>query len=360
MVRMKETLLYLPYAVIVLGLIVVAGELAARLDDWAFQRVPICAQVDRERDLMFHDAACVRGRPHGLFKKYRLNEFGFRGPEINRTKAPGTKRVLFLGASETFGLYESEGREFAEQLRRTFFASGEPIEIVNAAVAGMTLPSLTAYWEHWVKNFGADLVLIYPSPQFYLDNEMPAAVHPDPDRYNHPPRFKSRFLSRLSDTLKQVDFVKRLRVNLLLWRQLKGKDASWIFRAPPQDRLNAFSRDLTLLGESIAKSGAKPVLVTHAFKNTPPLSHADEQQLQAFRIFFPRSELVVMPLFDAEAAQKTLAAARAKGWPSIDVSSQLSGRRELFADPTHFNDKGSEAMAHILAPEIRNILTQKH
>lgn len=359
MTKRTDAVKKLVTGILALAIILLAGEFAARLDDWAFQRVPYLAQVDREHDLMLHDSRCVRGRPRGFFKKYRLNDFGFRGPEITREKQNGVKRVVLLGASETFGLYESEGHEFAEILRQELSKSGEPVEIINAAVAGMTLPSLQAYWEHWVSGFGADLVLIYPSPQFYLDNAPPAAVTPHPDVFNRPIPVRSRLLGRFTDAVKQVEWIKRLRVLYVLRHEQSGKDASWIFHEVPADRVDRFRQDLSALAQAVARSGSTPVLVTHAFKSLAPYTEEDLKQLDAFRIFFPRALPEVIPAFDAAAAEATIRVARAGKWSWVDASRPLSGRRDLFADLTHFNDAGSQEMAKLLIGPIRTLLSEQ-
>src|SRR4051794_34534884 len=81
-----------------------SGEIAARLDDELWNDTPFFANPDREPDLILHDSDCIRGRPGGAYRKWKLNAFGFRGPEIAERPSAGMKRVMLLGASETFGL----------------------------------------------------------------------------------------------------------------------------------------------------------------------------------------------------------------------------------------------------------------
>lgn len=335
----------------------VSGELVARFDDWTFDDIPFLANPDREHDLLLRDADCLRGRPGGKFKKYHLNDFGFRGPPMTMEKSPHVKRVLVLGASESFGLYESQGHEYPELLRQTLHKEGDNVEVVNAAVAGMTLPTLTDYWTHWVKRFGPDVVLIYPSPQFYLDNEPPKAVTPKPEsETRRAAPFHSRLYERFRDTAKQSDMIKSLRVHYLLAKETAGKDAAWFFRDVPADRLKQFRDDLEKLAVAVQASGATPVLVTHAFKSPSPPEEQDLKLLNAFRIFFPRAEPAVMPAFDEAARQATIELGREHGWPVIDAAGELNGKRELFADPVHFNDKGAKALANRLTHDLQPIL----
>jgi hypothetical protein len=130
----------------------VGAELTARVDDLIFQGVSLTSNPDRARDLLLVDIKGPRGRPFGHFQRWLLNEYGFRGPEIQRD--PEGIRVVVLGASETFGLDESEGQDFLTLVRRKLEAAGaEAPEIVNAAFAGISLPTLQQYWSLWVQQF---------------------------------------------------------------------------------------------------------------------------------------------------------------------------------------------------------------
>lgn len=332
----------------------VSGEVVARLDDWIFLGAPFSSDPDRERDLLMNDAYCLRGRPHGQFKKYKLNSFGFRGPEIAKQKSAGTTRVIVLGASESFGLYEAIDHEYPALLRKTL--ADDNVEIVNAAIAGMSLPTLADYWEHWVKDFGADIVLIYPSPPFYLDDEPPKALAPEPEKEASSPPFQSRLWGRFRDSAKQSDLIKSLRVRFLLARALAGKEDAWLYRAVPADRLEGYRHDLESLAAAVEASGATPVLVTHAFKTAWPASGPDAAELDAYRVFFPRADPAVFPAFDEAARHATIALGKARGWAVIDAAAEFSYKRPYFADPVHFNDAGSQAFADLLARELRPLL----
>src|SRR5437868_1952237 len=82
--------------------------------------------------------------------------------------------------------------------------------------AGMSLPTMLRYWQKWPAKFQPGIVLIYPSPQFYLDNESPRALTPRPELEDQSRPTRSRFLERLMDTAKQTELLKALRVRLTL------------------------------------------------------------------------------------------------------------------------------------------------
>jgi hypothetical protein len=328
-----------------------AGELASRTDDWLFADVPFFANPDRQHDLELHDADGVRGRPHGVYKKWKLNAYGFRGPEIDEHPASTVRRVMLLGASETFGLFESPDHEYAALLRERLAKAGHlEIEIVNAAIAGIGLPTMTHYWEQWASRFEPSVVVIYPSPHFYLDNK-PPRFQP---RIPEPNAWQSRFAERVVDTVKKWDVLKAIRLHLHLRRELAGKGDDYLFDGtPPADRLEAYERDLETLADAVEKKGARPVLVTHAFKTPSPPAPGDRFELEYMRIFFPRALPESLPAFDEAARKETIELGRRRGWQVIDASAVMTGHREWFGDVVHFNDAGSAKMAEILAVALQ-------
>src|SRR5581483_6258978 len=144
-----------------------SAEVASRVDDWIRLDLPVLATPDHQRDLTFQDEHCLRGRPGARFKKWKLNQFGFRAPEMSREPAPGRVRIMILGASDALGFSEPEGMEFPAQLAR-LLQPDQRYEVINVAIAGMTAKSMISYWESWVSRFSPNLVFVYASPLFYL------------------------------------------------------------------------------------------------------------------------------------------------------------------------------------------------
>lgn len=80
--------------------------------------------------------------PHVGFRNM-TNSLGFRSPEFNAVKTPGTFRILFIGGSTTYGVSGPVERTFPYlagqvlQERRP----GRPVEVINAAQ-----PGKNSYW----------------------------------------------------------------------------------------------------------------------------------------------------------------------------------------------------------------------
>ncbi len=328
------------------------GEVASRFDDRLFNDIPLAASPDRGFDLIKAEPWGYRGRPDGHFRRWKLNSHGFLGPEI--AENPRGTRIMVLGASETFGLFEGRDRDYPSQLAAELARrKGSRVEVINAGIAGQALPALEQNWIHWSSRFRPNIVLIYPAAHFYLDNEPPVARPPSPEILaRRPSVVQTRFGERILDQVKQIPLLRSIRANREIAAALKGRDDDYMFRTPPVARLEALSHDLERVAAAVEKSGARPVLITHAFKNPLVLNPADRRDLQYFRIYFPRATHEVFPQFSMAARDVVRDLGIRRGWQVIDAAAKLSGRRDLFSDPVHFTADGARELAGLIADEI--------
>ena len=339
------------FTALVLGLVLISAEAAARVDDWWHFSVPVLANPDRDHDLTVRDDHGIHGRPHGRYRKWQLNAFGFRGPEISLEPPPQRTRLMVLGASETFGLYESTGKEYPAQLADALRERSQAdVEVVNASMAGITLCSLLPYWERWASRFRPHVVLVYPSPLLYLDDQPPKAL-----LFNKDPEapVRSRFLGRLKDMARRSDLVRRARVELLVATGQSRRGSDWFFHTPPHDRLEQFVTDLDRLIASIQARGALPVLVTHACRSASPPRPEDRDDLQAMRVFLARPTPEVMVHFEELAREAVRDVGRRRHVTVIDAAAAMNANRAWFADLVHFNDAGAAVFAGLLADGLR-------
>jgi lysophospholipase L1-like esterase len=345
------------WACVLLSVFLVGGELAARLDDSLFHGVPFFANPSDD-DLTTRDWFGRRGRAHAQFGKWKLNNLGFRGPDITVERTPGCVRMVIMGASETLGYRESPGHEFPSLLADKLAARG-CVEVVNAAVAGMTLGSMQQYWTYWVARLHPDVVLIYPSPLFYLEYS-PAAAPPGrlpsgaPDAPVDRP-FESRFISRLRGVAGAAAprWLTMYRVQRQVRVKLAALPARPEINSPPQEGLAAFTRDLNELVASIRGTGARVVLITHAQRASWPIERRDLLDLWATRVFWPHASLPELIEFDRAGNAVTRETARQQQLQLIDAAAVLNGHFDCFGDLVHFNDKGAEIIASLIAEQTR-------
>lgn len=355
-------------SLVLLLAMVVGMETAARLQDWVRYRMPMLSRVTAEEDLFVRDSLGAHGRAGAQFKKWKMDSLGLRGPEVPVRRPAGTVRVVVTGASESFGLYESPDEEYPRQLEDTLNAElargvcGSPrprrFDVLNAALPGMSLPTVVQDLHARLARLAPDVVLYYPSPAQYLENDPPRATPPDTTHRLHDlPRanvLHLRALAQLRDALKGL-----MPEPLLTWLRhrsaesaLAGHPASWRFAGVPPDRLARFDLDLRGAVGAIRAVRAEPVLATHASIFTRP--HPDSAaQLQAWQKFYPRATGATIIAFDAAADRQGGRIATDSGVVLADVAAVFAARDgAYFADFVHFTDAGSALVAGTMAPAV--------
>ncbi|MCB0607677.1 MAG: SGNH/GDSL hydrolase family protein [Lewinellaceae bacterium] len=96
----------------------------------------------------------------------RFNNFGFRGPDINWEKAPGTRsRVLVLGDSYTAGLDYPDSLIFTGQWERILNAGGpKQYEVLNASCPSWGTDQEYVFWKHEGIRLKPDKVVVMFCP----------------------------------------------------------------------------------------------------------------------------------------------------------------------------------------------------
>lgn len=363
----RRQLIGLLRAASILLAIILAAEVAARVEDWVAYGTSPFSRVTSIEDLVTRDAEGMHGRASVRFQKWRMDSLGLRGPEVP-VNPDGAFRVITVGASETFGLMESPGKEYPRQLEDSLQARlrrhacpaipANRVEVLNAAFAGMSLPTIEQDLRLRLRRLHPDMVVVYPAPVGYLEDQLPRAARPDSSQANSPfpwsRVFHLRLLDRARAQVKQtlperlMTIVRRIQTE----RSVQAHRLGWRFTTVPADRLAAYDRDLRQLVFTIRQLGAVPLLVTHAnaFMGRARLH---ENKLQAWEKFYPRATGATIVAFDSAARVRTLAAAHDSAVAVVDAGAAFSRQPESdFGDFVHFTDAGSAEMANLLANAI--------
>jgi len=350
-----------------------AFESATRIDDWVRFGTPPWSPITVEEDLLTRDSLGEHGKPHARFQKWTLNNFGMRGPDVSLRKPSGTLRVVTAGASETFGLYERPGREFPRQLedslRRTLVGDhcdGVQVEVLNAAIFGMSLPSADQDLRTRVAVLHPDVVVMYPTPVQYLAESVPRATPPSssPSQTDEPwyAVLRPRATSRLREQI--ILILPAWARTLLRQRDIDatvvGRPGAWRFASIPESRLESYDRDLRHVIGTIHSLGSAAVIMTHADLFMPAGRTDTAQllaQLKAWQRLYPRATESVLTAFDSAAVATTLRVAQDSGAPAVDLANLVrqipaADAARLFGDYAHFTDAGSALVAGALSPAV--------
>lgn len=348
-----------------LGVFVVTLEITCRLEDWIRFRTPLLSPFLSQADLMVSDGSGIHGRPLARFQKWVMNGLGMRGPEASLLKPPATIRVVTVGASETFGLYESSRREFPRQLEDTLNAwrksrqcrgTAPPhFEVLNAALPGMSLPTVEQDLRSRVRHLGADVVVLYPTPAQYLDDEPPHEARPGQSSElsvlrSLYPRMVARMRSQAKEVLPDVakTWLRRRETEAYV----REKPPGWRFTQVPPDRMRLYEKDLRAFIGTVRAMSAVPVIATHANAFMRD-GFQDPNLLAAWEKFYPRAPGTVIVAFDSVAREVTLQAAADSAAIVVDVARSLSqAPGPIFSDFSHFTDLGAARAAASLSPAV--------
>ena len=105
-----------------------------------------------------------------FFVSYRTNAHGFRGPEFQKKKSPGTSRVLCMGDSHTYGEGVEESQTYSGRLEMLLnqAAGGPRFEVINLGVSGYSSCQGLLLLKKEALNLEPDYVVIaYGSNDYY-------------------------------------------------------------------------------------------------------------------------------------------------------------------------------------------------
>ena len=324
-------------------------EICARLDDYFSYGAPLWTRYAIDQIYEF-DSIGRRGKPYAQFRKWKLNSLGYRGPELK----PGLTRIVVLGASETFGLYEGAGHEFPRQLERRLNerAGKDQFSVVNAAYAGMPLTAMIPRVPEIASRLNPRVALIYPSPASYI--WLPWLRT---ERAPRQPVLDIRLKEQMSTVTKEV--IPMAIQNWFRAREIaRGVSVYGVVDRVPEENVQRFKQDLQRLAAELRSHNIEPVIVTHAHRfHDPPLPE-EEDMLFAWRKAYPM--LKEDGFVDMEKrmndAIRTLGAGTSEHYTVIDAAPQIPPGPTYFADFSHFTDEGSVKMGQVLANGLYPVL----
>ncbi len=338
----------LPYIAVSLLALAVGLEGATRLDEWVRWGTPVTSTARSLDDIITIDGTGARGIPHAQYRQFALNSLGLRGPEPRA----GRPRILVFGASETFGLYESPGREYVRQVADSLAARGCAVDVLNASLPGFSLPTLLAGFGHSVAALGASAAIIYPTPVQYLQMARPRFTPPA----SMPVRSAGgliglRMTRRLRDHAKTVlpDGLKTVLRRAQTQSNRRALAGAALWTTVPVDRLDALIEDLGALSDSLLARGITPVIVTHA-NAFPRNRQRDQDRLVAWGKFYPQAAPELLPTFDSVANVRIRQFTAGRKLGMIDAAQAFADDDPgpFFADFSHFTDDGAAKMAGLL------------
>ena len=311
--------------------------------------------------------------PNARFEKWQHNSLGFRGPEPMQNKPPGTVRVVCMGASESYGLFESPGKEWPAQLQEQL--SAPAFEVVNASVVGFNLPLYGPYLKKHVFPLKPDMIILVISPIMYVASiERAAMENSFPSDTAEKSKSQDVSLTRLM--LKNIRILPKIKQvikqsimeyfpGLLKRYQLRRlqKEVEEIERlrlngrkpldSIPDIYLDNFRTELNDLVELIHSQGIEVILTSF------PALISHENIGQYTEIFLDNRRFFIWLSLEgmADAVKKLNPVmehvAREKKAMFFDIASRLPKTTDYFGDNVHFTDRGAKRIAEGVAGQLR-------
>jgi hypothetical protein len=321
-------------------------EVCARIDDAVSYGAPFIGPYDNET-LYTYDHLGKTGKPGSRYLKWRLNSLGFRGPDLQR----GRFRIMCIGSSETFGLYESENGEWPRKLEHilTKRARRPAFEVVNASYPGLSLATTLLRLPDWLNKIQPRIVVVYPTLANYI--WLPSIVAPSTTPPKQPffkPRIAGRFETLLKSALPEP---LQDRIRAFQTERAARKFKSVMPRIP-EENVVRFRQDLEALVDQVDRAGAGIVLVTHATLFGDRVRDEYRPILRQWRRFFPM--LAEEGFLDMETRlnQVIRDVAVKRGKLLVDAARQMPSGHKTFVEFVHFTDEGAETFADLVADQI--------
>lgn len=222
---------------------------------------PILGQPDRDIGYAFTpgiEGTWVRENR----ARVRINSLGLRGPEIERMKPAGTRRIGLTGDSMVEALQVGNDETFAALAERELRRRGNAVEVVNLAMSGNGPLRQLVRLEKFGLPLGLDLVVMYSSAGDFVSGELlqdaanPGYVRSPAGSMERSHAFRNRWQVRHIDTQAGRAFMAVLQhsavVRMVYLRtrepvpQLLGLPGAPAVRKAPAicgaDRLAAFAQ----------------------------------------------------------------------------------------------------------------------
>jgi lysophospholipase L1-like esterase len=337
-------------------------EVACRIDQWRQYGAPILGQYSYDSALFTMDEHGIRGKPYGAYEKWRLNSLGFRGPEFAGQPDHHRMRVICIGASETFGLYESVQKEWPMQLERMLVRSGENAEVVNAAIPGMGMQQRLIHLRYRLLPLQPNVVLFmleYGSyagltPQRVEDRKKQIAKSIEPMGFLSPMkslrsavRLKEALVGKLPEPMQPIWGTAEREFKLLRIRREMG-DSFGTFKEVTPFESAQFLKDLAELHNLTSRAGVRLVLVS-------PAMWLNENTLALMSLSWPYVDkswwLQARDKFSASASEF----ASSQGLEFVDLTHYVKGHEsDWMKDMLHFTDEGSYQIANEIMRTIEH------
>ncbi len=312
--------------------------------------------------------------PNVRIGKWEINSLGFRGKEVHLEKQEGGIRIVCIGGSETFGIFETKGKEWPFQLGETLRDRLPAVEVINASVIGLPTRKRKEYVERYVLPSAPDIMIIFHQrflepTRFseYVKDPMKKVRHGSMTDKVNLSTFRPEGEGLLAEWVKRIkqyrrilrktverSFPKWLSSRLNLWRlhrRVREKEGRHLHHEKPlhelpENIIAEYARDLTSFVQFLRGKHIVPVLSTFPTLITPLNKTPHEKLLLESRLVLS-VELSADGYIGAfqKINQVIKRVAEKESLLFIDNDKRIPKTLQYFVDNIHYTDQGAELIA---------------
>jgi hypothetical protein len=352
-------------------------EFLARVDDKFKYNAPMFGKYSPDI-LREYDAERIRHNiPNAQFEKWKINNLGFRGPDIKTGTNVGKIRIVCMGASETFGLYESQNKDWPRQLNEIL---GDNYDVINTAVVGQFLDKWTVYLDKYVLDLQPEIIIMVVNPFNYVDN---ISTHNMGDtkkqisqtkQNNKPLNLKKSFINNVKQGIGSLRILPKIKIVIksvlpqeilkkyqlmAMKNQVIAMERVKLNGQPPADSVApeavaSFQSDLDTLVKYIKSKHIKVVLSTYPMLLRNENMEDYQDIFYDFRRFYIKLSLKGIIDALAKCNNSIKYVAGENRLDLIDLYRILPHSKIEFGDNVHYTDAGSLAIASSIAEYLRS------
>jgi len=285
------------------------------------------------------------GKPFAGYLKWQLNSLGYRGPELT----PGRIRIACLGASETFGLFESPGNEYPRQLERRLNAlTRAPLfDVVNASYVGMNAATHDVRVPYLLDRVHPRYALVYGSGASYVWLPWVKSIIP----FSPPSPLELRVGTRAAQFAARIlpEDVKQWRREKLVRNLARGFTVT---DTVSEANVERFSADLSRLLSDLRGCGISPILTTTAYRFQEPVTGSERYFLTMWRIYYPMLAEDGFLDMSRRMNDAVRMLAQKTGTPLIDLDRAMPRGPKYYGDFAHFTDAGAAEVGRIMSDTL--------
>ena len=338
-----------------LGLVLV-GELALRAIQWL--EFGVQDSVETSSAYYIDSITGLRlNKPDLMLGKIRINNLGFRGPDLLTQKPKNTLRLAFLGSSTTYDAYSPEGRNWPHMTALNLGARLRDckVDFINGGKPGYGMAQMSTLFRQFISTTSPDIVLILPSgPNSELE-KLAAQQGLDTDHAHYQSRFyaHSLLLQKLEKNFHIIKLQRSasIREGKLTITPSDVRDLTERYRDSLYKLVAAVSSDTPMVGLIANSSQLRSEM------SMDELTRAGNSQL-FFMPYIYLPDVITLREADNAALHEVATAHDAL---VIGGENDIPATAEYYQDSVHFTPAGSAVMAervvrHLLAsPKMREL-----